>query len=234
MKKTILSLMAFIVFTFLFISCSKKSNITLVGEAHHIKEIQDKELELYRDFYEKGGRHLFIERGYSMASYMNFIMRQEEPFKSMLEDGPEADLDFYQAIKDNFPETIFHGIDAELSTFGESWLQFLQKNNFGTEKEYKTIIEVIEQGKKFHSLGYSKDVYREECLTKNFFREYKKVKGQPIFGIFGSAHTSKTVMWIKGTPTMGMNLEKKRIHYEEIKLDNVLELIRLSGVKNEK
>ncbi len=41
-------------------------------------------------------------------------------------------------------------------------------------------------------------------------------------------------MWIKGTPTMGMNLEKKRIHYEEIKLDNVLELIRLSGVKNEK
>ena len=213
------------ILTILFISCSKKSEITLVGEVHHIKGIQDKELELYRDFYEKGGRHLFIERGYSMASYMNLIMHQEGSFKSMLEDGPEADLDFYQAIKDNFPETIFHGIDAELSTIGEYWLKFLQENNFGTEEEYKTIIEVIEQGKKVHSLGFSKDVYREEYMTKNFIREYKKVKGQPIFGIFGSAHTSKTIMRRKEVPTMGMNLEKKGIHYEEIKLD-IIEYLR--------
>lgn len=217
--KTKIKITILFILTILFVSCSKKSDITLVGEVHHIKGIQDKELELYRDFYEKGGRHLFIERGYSMAAYMNMIMHQEASFKSMLEDGPEADLDFYQAIKDNFPETIFHGIDAELSTIGEPWLKFLQENNFGTEKEYKTIIEVIEQGKKVHSLGYSKDVYREEYMTKNFIREYKKVKGQPIFGIFGNAHTSKTIMRRYGLPTMGMNLEKKGIHYEEIKLD---------------
>jgi len=225
MKKKYLRIIILTIITFLFISCSKKSEITLVGEVHHIKGIQDKELELYRDFYEKGGRHLFIERGYSMASYMNLIMHQEGSFKSMLEDDPEADLDFYQAIKDNFPETIFHGIDAELSTIGEYWLKFLQENNFGTEEEYKTIIEVIEQGKKVHSLGFSKDVYREEYMTKNFIREYKKVKGQPIFGIFGSAHTSKTIMRRKEVPTMGMNLEKKGIHYEEIKLD-IIEYLR--------
>ena len=204
----------------LFVSCSKKTNITLVGEAHHIKKIQDKELELYREFYEKGGRHFFIEHGYSWASYMNMIMKSDMSFKSMLGDDPDLDLDFFQAIKDNFPETIFHGIDAELSTIGEPWLQYLKNNDLGTEDEYNTILEVIEQGKTVHShYGYNKDVYREECLTKNFIREYEKLKGQPIFGIFGSAHTSKTVMRLRDLPTMGMNLEKKGIHYTEIKLD---------------
>ena len=219
--KTKIKITILFILTILFASCSKKSDITLVGEIHHIKEVKDKELELYRDFYEKGGRHLFIEYGYSWASYMNFIMKQDSSFKSMLGDDVESDIEFFQAIKDNFPETIFHGIDAELSTIGESWLQFLQKNNFGTEKEYKTIIEVTEQGKKVHSLvdRTERDTYREECLTKNFIREYKKINGQPIFGIFGSAHTSKTDMYIKGIPTMGMNLEKKGIHYEGIKLD---------------
>ena len=81
MKKKYLRIIILTIITFLFISCSKKSEIILVGEVHHIKGIQDKELELYRDFYEKGGRHLFIERGYSMASYMNLIMHQSNKRK---------------------------------------------------------------------------------------------------------------------------------------------------------
>lgn len=218
--KSIINKSILVLIILLFVSCSKKTNITLVGEAHYIKKIQDIELELYRDFYEKGGRHLFVEYGYAWGSYMNWIMKQDCSFSSMMDDIPETNIYFFQAIKDNFPETIFHGIDAELSTIGEPWLQYLKDKNLGTEDEYNTILEVIEQGKTVHShYGYNKDVYREEYLTKNFIREYEKLKGQPIFGIFGSAHTSKTVMRLRDLPTMGMNLEKKGIHYTEIKLD---------------
>lgn len=173
--KSIINKSILILITLLFVSCSKTPEIILIGEAHHIKRIQDKELELYRDFYEKGGRHFFIEHGYSWASYMNMIMKSDKSFKSMLGDDPDLDLDFYQTIKDNFPETIFHGIDAELSTIGEQWLQLLKDNDLGTEDEYNTILEVIEQGKTVHShYGYNKDVYREEYLTKNFIRESGK------------------------------------------------------------
>lgn len=223
--KSNIKLIIFFLLTILCISCSKKSEITLIGEYHHLKEIHDKELELYRNFYENGGRHLFIEHGYSYASIMNWIMNNSDSFEGFLSgDRIEDDLYFYQSIKENFPETIFHGIDIEKTTCAEIWLQYLQEENLGTTEEYKIINESIEEEKQFFSFDIEaeKFAYREGCMTKNFIREYEKIKGQPIFGIFGSAHTCKTEMlYIDGIPTMGMRLEKEGIPYKEINLDYI-------------
>lgn len=227
--KSKITLIIFSLLTILFASCTKKSDITLFGEIHYIKEIHDKELELYRDFYEKGGRHLFIEQGYSYAEIMNLIMKYYDSFEVFLsKDRLEDDFYFYQYIKDNFPETIFHGIDVEKTNCAEILLEQFQKNNLGTEEELKLINESIEESKIFRSFNVEAEKvgFREKCMTKNFIREYNKLKGEPIFGIFGSAHTNKTDMYMPEIPTMGMNIIKEGINYEEIRVEGIQTVMR--------
>ena len=55
---------------------------------------------------------------------------------------------------------------------------------------YKLAEEVIEQGKTFYEMYANDDpadTYRENCMAENFIREYSKISGATIMGIYGGA-----------------------------------------------
>ena len=47
--------------------------------------------------------------------------------------------------------------------------------------------EAIEQGKFFYE--HSDDVYRENKMAENFIREFDRLTGENVMGIYGGAHT---------------------------------------------
>ncbi|MCQ2597656.1 MAG: hypothetical protein MJ181_07385 [Treponema sp.] len=216
---------------FLGIVFSASSEVTLVGEIHGIDDIYKEELNLYRKFYNAGGRHYFMEVGHNTAELLNFWIQTGEDivldtvfsnWKGTLM-GEEVTYNYLHTFKEEFPETVFHGIDVEhqYETNGKIYMNFLEHNNLTDTNEYLIASENMEQGMKYTLKKGSKDKYREKCLTENFIREYESINGKDVFGIFGSEHTSKDKKRLGTIPTLGMNLEKNGIHYKEIDLTNL-------------
>ncbi len=215
----------------LCISAGAFPEITLVGETHGIENIYNEELKLYRDFYKNGGRHYFFEIGYNTAQLLNFWMNREG--NELLDvihgnwsgtlSGGEFTYNFLLAIKKEFPETVFHGIDVEhqFKTNGMIYLDYLERNGLQGSKRYDRAMESIKQGKNFYSKKNG-DRYREKCLTENFLREYESVKGEDVFGVFGSVHTAKSVTGRGSFATMGMNLLKAGLDYNEFNLSDMI------------
>ena len=52
--------------------------IYLYGEQHGVKKITDKELALWRAYYTKGLRHLFLELPSYTAEYLNMWLREKD------------------------------------------------------------------------------------------------------------------------------------------------------------
>ena len=174
-------------------------NIYLYGELHGVKAIYDRELELWKDHYEKEQtRHLFLELPYYTAQYLNLWMESEDD--QILEElygdwdqtasHVEDYKTFFKGIKEECPETIFHGTDVghQYSTTGQRYLDWLTQNGQEDSENYRLASENIEQGKQFYEAGDF--VYREEKMVENFKREYSKLNGTDIMGIYGSGHTS--------------------------------------------
>ena len=62
--------------------------IYLYGEQHGVKKITDKELALWRAYYTKGLRHLFLELPFYTAEYLNMWLREKDnraPLKTRLD-----------------------------------------------------------------------------------------------------------------------------------------------------
>lgn len=94
--------------------------IFLYGELHGDEDILKQELELWGKYYrDEGVRHLFIEFPCYDAEYLNQWMQAEddEILRRLYQEweGTEAHArtvwDFYKTIKEEYPETIFHGTD---------------------------------------------------------------------------------------------------------------------------
>ena len=181
---------------------SKK--IYIYGESHFTHEIQDKELEIWSDFYQnKNMRHLFIEYPYSFAEFLNIWMKAENDdilntMRGDLEKVRDEDLtfdDFLRRIKKDFPQTIFHGtdLDHQYDTIGSQFIKYLESNNQKDTEQYQIALKTIEQGKIYHENSKLNGVYNEEfretALTENFFREFDKLISQDIMGIYGRSHT---------------------------------------------
>ena len=98
-------------------------------------------------------------------------------------------LMFFKTIKSEFPETIFHGIDVghAFRSTGKRFLQYLQDNNMQDTEQYLLALEVIEQGENWSENRNFE--YRETKMTENFIREFDRLDGQNVMGIFGNAHT---------------------------------------------
>ena len=98
-------------------------------------------------------------------------------------------LDFYKQIKSECPETVFHGTDVghQYQSTGERYLAYLQETGQSSSSEqYQLAQEAIEQGQ--HYYQYSDDVYRENTMTENFIREFDRLNGVDVMGIYGAAH----------------------------------------------
>lgn len=174
----------------------KVGNIFLYGEAHYIKQILDKEAELWENYYhENGMRHLFIEFPYYSAELLNEWMEaDDDEFLDLLyeERNPEEAKvmkKFWHRIKTNCPETIFHGTDVGhyYDSIGARYLEHLETEGLKDSEKYKLAQENIVQGQNYYA--QRNDVYRENMMVKNFIEAYDKLKGIDVMGIYGSAHT---------------------------------------------
>lgn len=204
--------------------------IYLYGEHHGVEKILEKELELWNGYYhEENMRHLFVELGYYSAEFLNLWMQSDgdDILDELFEDwkGTAAYKisvkKFYKRIKDECPETIFHGTDVghQYHTTGQRFLKYLEENNLENTDQYILAQEAIEQGKYFYK--HSDNVYRENKMVENFIREFDALKDENIMGIYGSAHTNFDAMeyMTNSVPCMANQLKEyysDAIHSEDL------------------
>lgn len=196
-------------------------HIYLYGEIHAEAKIMDKEFELWSDYYQNEGmRHLFVEHPYYTAEYLNLWMQadNDDILEAIYKDweGTAAHTPhtktFFKKIKKECPETIFHGTDVghQYDSTGIRFLSYLEANDLTESEQYTLTTEAIQQGR----LYYSKedDVYRENKMTENFIREFEKLGGESIMGIYGVAHTGLDGMdyHTQSVPSMANQLQE---HY---------------------
>ncbi len=184
--------------------------ILICGEFHSNAKYIEMELERWCELYSKGVRHMFIEYSYANAQYLNEWMHAEDDeilnklFKNSegtAGSSPEMRV-FYNRIKTEYPETIFHGTDIEhqYETTGPEYLCKLRLEGKEDSEEYRICSERIRQGKEAHD--YSDDAHfhacREKYMVQNFIDEYEGLTGEFIMGIYGAAHTDPEQMAIGG------------------------------------
>lgn len=200
-----------------------EAQIFLYGEKHGIDKVIQKEFEIWHDHYHNDGmRHLFLETPYYTGEFLNIWMREDnDDILDAIYDDLEGTAshvpalkDFYKQIKEQCPETIFHGTDIGHQFFstGERFLQYMEQNDLADSEQYRIAKEVIEQGQYFYET--SDDVYRENKMTENFIRAFDSLEGEKIMGIYGASHTGLNKMDYTGkVPCMANQL---REHYGDI------------------
>ncbi len=172
--------------------------IFLYGETHGIDKIIDKEYELWYEYYhQQGMRHLFIESPYYTAEFLNLWMSSDNndildelfvDWRGSPKHNPKY-KEFYEKIKMECPETIFHGTDVghQYASIGQRYLDYLYNHNLMDSYNYKIAKEVMEQGEQFSNSNSS--VFRENMMVESFHRELKALTNENIMGIYGAAHT---------------------------------------------
>lgn len=183
----------------------------LYGEQHGNQSILDKEFELWYEFYhEQGMKHLFVEFPFYGAEYLNLWMKSDDntildeifaDIKGTAMDTPQ-NKEFLVKIKEECPDTIFHGIDVghQYATTGNRYLEYLTENNLIDTQQFTLTQEAIEQGKKYYDENNLE--YRENMLVENFKREFDNLENQNIMGIFGSVHTELNSYITENTANM--------------------------------
>jgi len=203
--------------------------IYLYGESHGAEAILNRELELWRGHYNNGLRHLFVELSHFTAAFLNLWMQADDDaiLDALFSDWegtsghtPYA-LAFYQAIKRDCPETVFHGTDVghQYDTTGARYLAYLAENDLTDSPAYALAEENIAQG-----IAYYKNkgnVYRENTMSENFIRAFDALNGASIMGIYGAAHTALDGMdyQTQSVPCMANQLKARygeTVHTEDL------------------
>lgn len=237
-------LLAFIFVSFFILSSStyvsskagkavpSSGHIFLYGETHGSEKVLNKEFELWSGYYNsKGMRHLFVEYPYYTAEFLNIWMKSDND--DILDaiyddwDGTQAQApavkEFFKKIKKECPETIFHGTDVghQYNTTGERYLSYLKDNNMKASDEYAAALEAIKQGKRFYKNGKIDFIYREDKLAENFIREFDKLNGESVMGIYGSAHIPLDGMAYMSNNHPGMANQLKKRYGEKIQSEDI-------------
>ena len=189
--------------------------IYLYGEYHGDPYTMWLELEAWGRLYEKGVRHLFIEYSYADAQLMNLWdpSKNENMYEVLYPFIPDTEINteesgsnqdessgddeevtyglqhyFLKKIKEQYPETVFHGIDIEhyYETLGATYLLYLESIGMRESEEYARASSNYEQGRSVYSHDGG---IRENYMAENFIYELERLETQDIMGIFGAAHT---------------------------------------------
>lgn len=242
MKRKKIAAVVILILTTILTACTKEptdtdtvveepvGQIYLYGEIHGNQLIFEKELELWKSYYDNQGmRHLFVEFPYYTAEFLNLWMEAENDtiLNQLYQDWEgtaihtEDSLNFYKELKKQCPETIFHGTDVghQYYSTGERYLAYLESNGMAESEQYTLTEECIEQGKRYYTV--SDNVYRENALASNFIREFDALTGEDIMGIYGAAHTDINASdYNTGTvPCMANQLNKiysKNLYTEDL------------------
>jgi len=209
--------------------------IYLYGEIHGVEAIYNRQLELWGGHYQRGLRHLFYEMPYFTAEWLNLWMQADN---DDILDAVYADAEgtnaqnpylfaLYQAIKRDYPETVFHGTDVghQYETTGARYLAYLAENDLANSPSYKLAQDNIAQGHTYQNgPGNNVDnVYRENAMAVNFIREFNALDGESVMGIYGAAHTRLDAMeyTTQSVPCMGNQLKVRygeAVHSEDLKI----------------
>ncbi len=220
--------------------------IYLYGESHSNQGIEEKELEIWGEYYASGMRDLFVEYPYADAQFLNLWMQSDNDdlLEQQFEDwkgtagGQDNNKNFLKKIKENYPQTVFHGTDIghTYKTTGPRYLAYLEEHGQKDSEEYKAVQENIEQGRYYYENGgcnydggemteteIANAVYRENKMAENFERIYNEVmaaRKTNIMGIYGGAHTGLDAMDTTNTvPCMGNQLAQtfgERVHSTDL------------------
>lgn len=205
--------------------------IYLYGEAHSVEHILEEEFQLWHNYYHNEGvRHLFIEYPYYFAEFLNLWMQSDsnDILDQLYEDiqgtagGTQETKAFYQRIKEECPETIFHGTDVghQYNTTGMRYLAYLVSVGRKDTEAYVLAQEAIAQGMNYYRNGDNDYAYRENVMTENFIREFDKLNGTDIIGIYGAPHTYLDSFDPTGTvPSMATQLAEyygTSLHTEDL------------------
>ena len=143
--------------------------IYLYGEQHGVKKITDKELALWRAYYTKGLRHLFLELPSYTAEYLNMWLREKD--NTILEEvfndwkgtafHNQHTYNFFMQIKELCPQTVFHGTDVghQYGTTGERFLRYLeskQQQNIPAYLRAQEIIQLKVEANQVYVIDYTK------------------------------------------------------------------------------
>jgi hypothetical protein len=174
---------------------NETGKIYLYGEFHGQKKVLDEELELWQNYYhEEGMRHLFLEDPYFKAQLLNIWMQEDSD--EILEEiiGSNFDLDavhnFFRAIKETCPDTVFHGVDVsgyKSTHAGYVYRDYLEANNLSDSELYKLNEKAIEDV--IHYTKTSDGAFREQRMYENFIREFNQLN-ESVMAIFGNGHIS--------------------------------------------
>ena len=165
-------------------------------------------------------RDLLIEVPSYTAQFMNLWMKAEDDaILSRLFEDLEGTLmhdqkiwDFYKSIKEQYPETVFHGFDVghQYNTTGTRYLIGLALTGQMGSADWDETQQTIEQGKQYYQTG--DDVYRENIMAENLARIFESLPmGASVMVITGSAHSNLYAMdYNTGTvPCMAGQLRQK-------------------------
>lgn len=193
--------------------------IYLYGEHHGVEWILQEELELWGQHYNNENmRHLFVELPYYTTQFLNIWMESadDEILDQIFAESEGTAFysphvrEFYRTIKAEYPETVFHGTDVGHQYFstGRRYMEYLKQNGLIGSAEYLLTQEIMEQGRYYYA--HSGNVYRENKLVENFRREFDKLEGESVMGIYGGAHTDPDAMdYYTGTvPSMAGQLQQ--------------------------
>lgn len=211
-------------------TANQPGQIYLYGEIHAEAKIMDKEFELWSDYYQNEGmRHLFLEQPYYTAEFLNQWMQADNDdileavyadWKGTAAHTPHTKT-FFKKIKEECPETIFHGTDVghQYDSIGRRFLSYLKANDLTDSEQYALTIEVIQQGRIYYSKN--DNVYRENKMTENFIRAFDKLDHEKVMGIYGAAHTGLDGMeYVNGSvPCMANQLQEHygdNLHSEDL------------------
>ena len=141
-------------------------------------------------------------------------------WEGTLSSGAET-LDFYRTVKEQCPETVFHGTDVghQYDSTGARYRDYLEEQGLTDTEDYRLTLEAIEQGEAFAEQG--SDAYRENRMAENFIREFEALGGGSFMGIYGAAHTDPDAMADSAgsVPSMAAQLKERygdALHLEDI------------------
>ena len=178
--------------------------IYLYGETHADPACLEQELAAWDGYYhELGMRDLLIEVPSYTAQFMNLWMKAEDDaiLSRLFEDWEGTAMhdqgvwDFYKSIKEQYPETVFHGFDVghQYNTTGTRYLIGLALTGQMGSADWDETQQTIEQGKQYYQTG--DDVYRENIMAENLARIFESLPmGASVMVITGSAHSNLYAM----------------------------------------
>lgn len=179
----------------------EEANIHLYGEMHGIDEFYDKELQIWKEYYNAGNRDLFVELPYYTAEFLNIWMQEndDEILNQIYQDiegtasHTESYLYFFKRIKEECPETIFYGTDVghKYQTTGARYLEYLEKEGLEGSEQYKLASICIAQGEEYQGKSATHP-YREGKMVENFCAAYERIGKKEVVGIYGSYHIDPT------------------------------------------